>query len=254
MKSLTILLIIITLCAKAQTTTINDWKTYPLPPIDSLDSYSSDKNNWIVFKKNSEIFVAEDRVFRDTLPLAIDTVLKTCIPFLNRRRITVFKVDDGYVIGNYRGEFGGGLYWFSSTTKNCYEISHHKIVQLIERNNNLYAIEGLAHMGMSIGSILILSKQNNKWTEKQYLKLPGAPLGVDMDEKGNFVIVTSEGLVSVDKNGKLSTLIKQGIWDVEDYLYPTSLVIKDNIVFVGMRKGVFKYNLKTKKQEWLMPN
>jgi hypothetical protein len=58
-------------------------------------------------------------------------------------------------------------------------------------------------------------------------------------------------LLSVDINKNTDTLIATGMWD---YLSPGSLVIKNDIVFIGMRKGVFKYNLVTKKEEWLLPD
>lgn len=56
--------------------------------------------------------------------------------------------------------------------------------------------------------------------------------------------------MTVDTNFKIDTLIEKGFW--WPALYPTSLVIKDNIAYVGMRKGIFKYDLTTNKREWLM--
>ena len=36
-----------------------------------------------------------------------------------------------------------------------------------------------------------------------------------------------------------------------DELYPNNLIIKDDIIYAGMRGKVYKYNLLTKKQDWL---
>ena len=120
------------------------------------------------------------------------------------------------------------------------------------RDNKIYAIEGLAHLSMSEGSIVEIKKDNGKWTSKEYLKLPSAPEAIELDSKNNFIIVTSSSLLSIDNYNHIDTLIATGMWD--SYLYPNSLVNQNDILFIGMRKGVFKYNLLTKKDEWLLPD
>ena len=42
----------------------------------------------------------------------------------------------------------------------------------------------------------------------------------------------------------------RGFWG---HLYPTSMVIQNDVVYVGMRKGVYKFDLATRKEEWLLP-
>ena len=124
------------------------------------------------------------------------------------------------------------------------------IVQFIKRDSSIYAIEGLAHMGSSDGGIVELKKNNGNWTITDYLRLPFAPYAAQLDVKNNLVIVTSDNLISIDRNRNVDTLIKQGFWAD---LYPTSIVIKDNIVYIGMRQGILKFNLLLKRPEWFMP-
>jgi hypothetical protein len=166
-----------------------------------------------------------------------------------RGRRSAIKVDDGYLVAFWRGEFGGDLYWFSDDGKDRKSVSPAMIVQFFKRNNKIYAIEGLAHMGISDGSIVELKKEKNAWTISEYLRLPFAPYAAQLDNVENIVIVTSDNLLSVDKNRNIDTLIK-GFWSG---LYPTSMVMQKNICYIGMRQGVLKFDLANRRQEWLVP-
>jgi hypothetical protein len=164
-------------------------------------------------------------------------------------KISMLKVDDGYLVGFYRGEWGGSLFWFSKDGKKYYQISDDELVQFIKRNGKNYAIQGLAHLGMSEGGVIKIEKINGKWKSKEYLKLPTAPDAIALDND-DFIIVTSKSLLKVDNNIKISVLIDRAVW--YNGLYPNSIVVKKNIVYAGMRAGVFKYNLTTNKQNWLL--
>jgi hypothetical protein len=233
-------------------TPIKFWKSYPVPTNpDTLQKYNSDPNNWIVSIDSNEIYVINKsrNTPSDTLPFAIKPTKEEQRMFVGKR--SILKVVDGYLVGFNRGEWGGSLYWFSDDGAKRYKISNDQIVQFKKRDNKIYAIEGLAHMSLSEGSIIEIKKENEKWTSFVYQKLPTAPDAIELDSKNNFIIVTSSSLLSVDINKNTDILIATGMWD---YLSPGSLVIKNDIVFIGMRKGVFKYNLVTKKEEWLLPN
>ena len=237
-------------CSQFNATPIKNWKSNPVPVNeDTLAAYNNDTQDWTVFLKENEIFAySERKKVSDTLPFTIIPTEEERFELSGRR--SVIQVDDGFLVGFYRGEWGGDLYWFSKDGKEKYEIPGGEIVQFIKRDSSIYAIQGLAHLGLSYGSIINIKKVSKKWVAAEYLKLPFAPGGIDIDSHNNFVIITSESLLSVGLNLKIHTLIEHGIWTRG--LYPTSLVIKDNIAYIGMRKGVFKYYLSTGEQEWLM--
>ena len=95
-----------------------------------------------------------------------------------------------------------------------------------------------------------------------------------------MLVFTSSGLYSIDKEGNFDTLSvkfrrpiipiielpgsvdtlrvihkpieKRPKW-LWGFLYPTSMVIQNDVVYVGMRGGVFKFDLTTRKEEWLLP-
>ena len=255
-------------------TFLKNWKVYPVPTSeDTLSKYNHDQNDWVVYLDQNEVRVDHSYKYCPTvkLPFAIkqseSDIINISKPLAGL--IDAFEVDDGYLVGFNRGEWGGELYWFSKDGKKRYKISGHQIVQFIERDDKIYAIEGLAHLGLTGGSIIEIKKQKKKWVAKEFLKLPTTPQAIKLDSKGNFIVVTfgtnwsfakegadviinaTPGLFSIDRNARTDTLVKDGIWG--DYLYPSSIVIQDDIVYIGMRKGVYKFNLATKKEEWLLP-
>ena len=250
---------------------LKNWKSYPVPTDeDTILNYRYAQNDWIVYFDGDEIRVDDIRNVDTRAKLPFD-VFQSNSKRINitdplAGKVDVVKVKNGYLIGFNRGEWGGELYWFSKNGKKRYEISGHQIVQFIKRDNKIYAIEGLAYL--SIGSIIEIEKKMRKWVAKEFLKLPTAPEAIQLDSKGNFIVVTfgtswslgkrgktvinaTPGLFSIDREANVNTLVKNGIWG--DYLYPSSMVIQNDVVYIGMRKGIYKFDLATKKDEWLLP-
>jgi hypothetical protein len=57
-------------------------------------------------------------------------------------------VDGGWLVGFNQGEFGAALYWFSVDGEHSYQISEHQVVAFVTLSDGIYAIEGLAHLGL----------------------------------------------------------------------------------------------------------
>ena len=264
-------------------TFLKNWKTYPVPTNkDTIRKYNSAKSDWMVYYEEDEIRVDDIRnlkinpiaklpfdVFQSSYEVKdINGEKHIIVTGPEEGGVDVVEVKDGYLIGFNRGEWGGDLYWFSKNGKEKYKISGHQIVQFIKRDNKIYAIEGLAHLSMSRGSIIEIEKKEGKWITKEFLKLPTAPEVIQLDSKENFIVVTfgtdwsfdkggksvihaTPGLFSIDRKANIVTLVKDGIWG--DDLYPSSMVIQNDVVYIGMRKGVYKFDLVTKRDEWLLP-
>jgi len=66
--------------------------------------------------------------------------------------------------------------------------------------------------------------------------------------------MTNKSLFKIDTGRKIITIVKNGFWHNAFYSSTISTAIKDSVVYVGMRAGVYKYNLLTGKQEWLLPD
>jgi hypothetical protein len=233
-------------------TPVNNWKSYAVPTNkDSLVLYNSSAESWTVMTQGGEVMViaGNNLSVKEELPFAVKPQKEE--EHLLKGKRTVVEVEDGFLAGFYRGEFGGSLFWFSKDGTQHYRISNDRIRQFKVRGGKLYAIEGLAHLGGSHGSIIELKKDSLQWKSFPYLSLPSAPFLFELDNRNNFVVVTSSSLVSIDGEKKIKTLVTKAIWDAG--LYPNSLVIHKDEVFIGMRKGVYRYNLLTKKDKWLLP-
>ncbi len=231
---------------------VKSWKSHPVPTDpDTIYNYNSDPNDWSVYLEKGDVYVVAETGYtaKGRLPFKV-AVPQGAGKILAGER-TVLKVEDGYLVGFDRGEWGGDLYWFSDDGKQYYKISNDQVVGFSVRDAKFYAIQGLAHLNTSEGSLIEIKKDNGKWSSSTYLALSTAPSAIGLDSKDNFVVVTSSDLLSIDTNKKINTLISKGMWDV--YLYPNSLVVDNDVLFIGMRAGVFKYNLLTKKKEWLRP-
>lgn len=240
--------ILVILCAAAchspvDMTLLSNWKSFPAPVSgDSITRVDSSTSNWWVYLKDDTVRVSNKDV-SPKLPFSVAEYSN------DRTKISFLKVDDGYLVGFYRGEWGGNLSWFSPDGNKRYKISEDEVVQFIRRNGKNYAIQGLAHLGMSKGSIISIEKIRDKWIAKQYLQLPTAPYAISLDKENNFLIITSKSLFMVDSSATIHTLINRGLW--WNRFYPTSIVVKDSLVFVGMRYGVYEYNSESGEKIWL---
>ena len=148
----------------------------------------------------------------------MDTVDRKYLPFKTptpksyskmeefRGKRSFIKVDDGYLVAFWRGEFGASLFWFSNDGTTYYKITGASAVQFIKRGNEIFAIKGLAHLTMSSGTLLKISFENDKWTASKYLELPFAPYAVSLDSNNDFIIVTSDNLIKVNHKKQIKTL------------------------------------------------
>ena len=199
LKTIILLFIISSSCGQSNLKPLKNWKSYSVPTNqDTLYKYNSDPNDWIVSIDSNEIYVVNGRNYsaKTTLPFELKPTKEEESIFRGKR--SVLKVDDGYLIGFYRGEWDGNLYWFSNNGANKYKVSNDQIVQFKIRDNKIYAAEGLAHLSISEGSIIEIKKEIGKWKTLAYLKLPSAPKAIELDSKNSFIIVTSSSLLSVD--------------------------------------------------------
>lgn len=259
---------------------LKNWNTYEVP--ENIMGYSSAKNDWVVYLDRNEIRVVDDRSYTYK-----QNITSKKLPFKIEQAglIDAVQVKNGYLVSFNKGEFGGGMYWYSKNGKKKYEIfssifSIPPPVQFIKRDNKIYAIVGIAHLSMSYGYIIKIEKVKEKWEPEEYIKLPDAPHAVQLDSKDNMLVFTSSGLYSIDRKSNLDTLaikIRRPIIPIIElpnsvdtlrviqkpievrpkwlwgFLYPTSMVIQEDVVYVGMRGGVYKFDLATKKEEWLLP-
>ncbi len=180
------------------------------------------------------------------------------IPLANHtrgRRIGI-RVEDGWLVGFNAAEWGGSLWWYSLDGRQQYKISDDQIVQFVKMSDGLFALEGLAHLSLSEGKVIKLSKNgpNSSWNSSLWVELPQAPDAGVVHKDGSLIIVTTSGLVRVIKQRKVETLLEKTFWWG---MYPNSVLIDtNNFVFIGMRQGILKWRIGDLPDTmiWLVPS
>ncbi|APY07659.1 hypothetical protein BWZ20_04800 [Winogradskyella sp. J14-2] len=242
-----IALLLFPIIITAQDYSLNDFKADSIPTQENVWKSNHSKFNWIITKINDSIVIKEnDFNYRkgDSLPFS---EFKVAEKLNNQYAIrAVKKVNDGYLIGINKGEFGGGLWFLSLDCKTSYEIIPYKrIHEIFEFNNKIYVLEGLSHITINNGSLLEITK-NEKWEISKTFDLPDAPRFI-LKEKDNILIISSEHILSFNKYDKLNLILRAPFnWAL---LFPSSAVVIDNDIYIAMREGIlkissFKYNRK----------
>lgn len=166
------------------------------------------------------------------------------------------RVDDGWLVGFNQGEFGAALYWFSPDGNRNYKVSDHQVVDFFSLPDGLHAIEGLAHLGMTEGSILRVSRPraSARWRAATVTKLPFAPYAISVRRDGTMLITLSDSIVSVGVDRKTTTLLSNAVWG--GGLYPTSSVLSsdEQKLYIGMRQFVGEFDVSAKKLRLLIPS
>jgi hypothetical protein len=164
----------------------------------------------------------------------------------------VIKVDAGWIVGINKGEFGGGVYFYSDSKKDDYKIDFSRPNQFIKLGNSILVADGLCH-GFCQGQISELFRENGKWKSRTYVDLPDAANAVCNIDESAFIVVGQTMLFKVDKEKNISLLVSNAFGNG---LYPNSCAIEDGYVYIGMRQfvGRYKLNDRSQKVEYLIPN
>jgi hypothetical protein len=227
---------------------LSDWVEIRPFPAESSEMFCANHaldSEWAISQSNDELVVKHyAQAINDLLPF--DLPLK--IPFFGHR--VVLNVSNGFLVGFDKGEWGGGLWWFSKNGEDNYRISDENIKSVVSVADSTLAIAGLAHLGINSGKVFELQHDEEKWTIARSLELGAAPCAVVKANNGAIIIVTTNG-VSQYKQGTINNILSS------DYslLYPNSVVInKEGTIFIGMRYAVAKLGLTNGeyKESWLV--
>jgi hypothetical protein len=230
---------------------VQKWKKHDLPSGDAVLQYNNPATSWLVSLDSSGQVIAQNKIAKypsaDTLPFRL--YFDTMRSYSWKGFRTVKKVDDGYLVGFNKGEFGGSLYWFSEKGDTSYQISRVNVDYIFEYKKKVYMANGLFHMGTDLGKINEMRFADGKWKVEETVELPSKS-NVILPYKDRMLIVTTKTILFFDGTNNFDFIKKDGFWNI---LYPQSAVIQNDELFVGMRGGVYKINLTTKKEEWLTP-
>lgn len=229
------------------------WVLYPDSKIDdaALRCGNYSRREWRVEQGENNVSIRLDEVqdHQDVLPSVIDFRKAKAVKVSSR---SVEQVDDGWLVGLDIGEFGGGLWWFSSDGKVSKKLSEENIVRFAKTSSGVFALAGLAHLGINDGKILkIVGGGINRKVEK-LLDLGATPRAFVMESADTLLILTTDSLVRVKTSGTIEKLFSTRYWQ----LYPTSMIVSPSgIVHIGMNHFVVRLTPTGKeyKEEWFVP-
>ena len=198
-------------------------------------AYNSDVTKWIEIQPSSKsaehqiwylaadycdfswIVAREEGVVRATLTAnADDRRIVDHPPFQTKAEnfsggYAFQRVDDGWLVGFNEGEFGAALYWFSSDGRQKYKISDHQVESFMTTPKGIIAIEGLAHMGLSEGSLIGCKRdpKSQRWVAAELKRFPQAPEAFIRLSDGRLIVALSDSLVALTPDYKMKTLLSR---------------------------------------------
>jgi hypothetical protein len=238
---------------------VSKWVEVPIPShkneVDyQLWSYAANYSRleWRVFLKNGcpRVRLTEDAT---PIPLERPAFIPRAGEFNDASAFA--RVEDGWLVGFNKGEFGAALYWFSSDGKHNYKISDHQVSEFFHLPDGVYAVEGLAHLTMNEGSLIRVTRRapNAQWEAHKVVPLPAAPQTAAITGDGSLILTLFDALVRADPNHKVHILLADAPWWG---LYPNSSILADHEhkLFIGMRQYVGEFDLRTRKLRFLVPS
>lgn len=158
-------------------------------------------------------------------------------------------VPDGFLVGYDRGEFGGGLYWFSTDGGKHARLAPpaaarsdwfpENVHAIAEYRGDFFVFQGLSHLTSRLGRVLKVHPSGKGWRVSVFVGLNATPEVVLQEKPGVWLMASTDGVCRIAANGAIRRL-----WGRPDVLvetYPNSIARStDGSVYVGMRAWVMR--------------
>ena len=155
------------------------------------------------------------------------------------------EVEQGTIMGVDNGEWGGGVK-FIPKKGNEYKLIDENFRGFYVVGEKKYALTGLSHLSLDWGNIYQLKYSSKKWKAKKVIDLGSCPKTFLLKDEKLYLV--TDTTLCVIEDGKISeNLVKEAFWRS---LYPNSIVFANESLYIGMRGGIFSYNLNSKKETW----
>lgn len=163
----------------------------------------------------------------------------------------------GHLYGVDCGEFGGYIAFCPEESfdpvmlcdKNCQGLIR---VSTAERYGyEYYAITGLNHNFHMEGAVYLLtySEEEKAWSAEVLAELGAQADAFAYDEQSGLLYLStySRGLLCMNAEGEITTLVDYSKYDKWFFTTVNSLVLLDGNIFLGVIDGVVRYSLDTKE-------
>jgi hypothetical protein len=165
------------------------------------------------------------------------------------------EVKDGWILAYNKGEWGGAIYWFSKDGRARRKLSDDQVNQFLVDEGRIVAVQGLAHLRISEGSLIEVTDEGGRWSVRELVRLPECGEAIAKVGRNEYAVVTSGQLLRVGTDEKkIRELTPKDAWNS---LYPTSVVIgADGCAYLGMQQFVARCRIdgEGQKFDFLVPN
>ena len=116
------------------------------------------------------------------------------------------KVEDGYLVGSDKGEWGGEI-TFIDVQGDSNVVVGKNTEAIYQTPQGIVAVTGLAHLSSNEGLIYKVTKDaQGKWGAKKWRALPGAPVFSCLLKDGNLFVSCFGGIVLISPSGEMKSL------------------------------------------------
>ena len=229
------------------------WVRYPKPlpesPIMRCANYS--QNDWRVINEAGNIDIRLDTEFDRINPLP-PQINSNAVAVSNVRERYVLKVEDGWLVGLNGGEFGGGLWWFSTDANDTLKLSDDRILGLSKCAKGVLALSGISHMGREAGKVILITGMGRSQKVSLLADLHIMPRAFTVESPDSWLIITSSKLLRLKTTGEVKALF------TTDYrlLYPNSMaLLSSGVLYVGMRHFITSLTPSETgyREDWFVP-
>lgn len=161
-----------------------------------------------------------------------------------RKDSSLLVIDGGKLIGKNRGEWGGSLIFRAdSDTIKPRKICNGNIVDILKLGDQVYVVEGLAHLSFNDGSLYKLEIMPDTIIYEEVLKFNNAPEAISVCD--NRFLIAAHNSFYIVENNQNELIFEDTFWN---NLYPNSIACIDNQnVYVGIRGGIVKLDIDNRK-------
>ncbi len=170
-------------------------------------------NGWQLALGQAEIFLGNDallqsfeeelRKLKGTRPKKVSHAKPANIPELRGEKFRpqhVLKVENGWLLGSDKGEWGGDLIFLDADQKATVLINDN-VLGLFDTPAGHVAVTGLAHMTFNYGYLFQLENNGKQWSAHPFATLYGAPQLLQQTPDGTLLIANDFGSFRLGKDG-----------------------------------------------------
>ena len=162
------------------------------------------------------------------------------------------RVDDGWIYGYAAGEFGGGLFWFSSDGKSRKKLSSRNTQLVLKTPKGLFAVQGLTHLMFWYGRLVAIERKDGTWAERLITDLHASPAVVADGDR--FVIATRNFVSILETDGRQREIYRPT--RLQDFRVESIVRRTNGEIWIGSSSGLLRLIPKLGGEyaaQWFLP-